>query len=287
MLSMPAFGSNNPWSSCRAYGSTLEQASGLPTVTGNPQDPPTMNQTAYGDPVGGFNASAALMVALLHQQRTGQGQNIDLSQVECMVSLAAPYLIEQSATGRVGTRLGNRHPVHVPQGCFRCAGDDAWVAITVTGDGPWRALCGLLGREDLSAMDVKARRAAQERLEAAIAAWTAERGADEAMAALQAVGVAAGTARRPFTLDQDPHLVARGFWHRVDRPFIGPHWQSSPAFREGEAAYPVRLVAPTLGQHNAAVLGGRLGLSATELDRLAAADVIGTVPKPRRPSSGG
>src|SRR6185369_2891301 len=109
MLSMPAFGSNNAWSACRAYGSTLEQASGLPTITGWPHDPPTMNQTAYGDPVGGFNAAAALMAALLHQQRTGEGQNIDLSQVEAMLPLVAPSLIEQSATGRVSPRIGNRH----------------------------------------------------------------------------------------------------------------------------------------------------------------------------------
>jgi crotonobetainyl-CoA:carnitine CoA-transferase CaiB-like acyl-CoA transferase len=282
MLSMPAFGSNNPWSSCRAYGSTLEQASGLPCVTGCPEDPPTMNQTAYGDPVGGFNASAALMVALLHQQRTGEGQNIDLSQVECMVSLTAPFLIEQSATGHSSPRIGNRHPVHAPQGCFRCAGDDAWLAVTVLDDTAWRALCSVIGRADLAGLDTAARRTAQDDLEAAISTWTAHHSADDAMAALQALGVAAGVARRPFDLDTDPHLVARGFWHRVDRPFIGPHWQSSPAFRENEAAYPVRRVAPTLGQDNGAILGGRLGLDAAELERLAMTDIIGTVPKPKR-----
>lgn len=284
MISMPAFGSNNPWSPCRAYGSTLEQASGLPTVTGRPQDPPTMNQTAYGDPVGGFNASAALITALLHQKRTGEGQNIDLSQVECMVSLVAPYLIEQSATGKLSPRLGNHHPVYAPQNCFRCAGDDEWVAISVTDDAMWRALCGVLGREDLRDVD---RHADQERLEAAITAWTSTRSPDDAMGALQAAGVAAGAVRSPFVLEQDPHLVARGFWHRVDRPFIGLHWQSSPAFREGPGSYPVRLVAPTLGEHNSEILCGMLGLSQDELARLAAADVIGTVPKPRRPSSGG
>ena len=74
MLSMPAFGSGNAWSDCRGYGSTLEQASGLPTITGFPDDPPTMNQTAYGDPVGGFNAAAALMVALLHNRRPGKAR---------------------------------------------------------------------------------------------------------------------------------------------------------------------------------------------------------------------
>jgi crotonobetainyl-CoA:carnitine CoA-transferase CaiB-like acyl-CoA transferase len=283
MLSMPAFGSDNAWSACRAYGSTLEQASGLPTITGFPHHPPTMNQTAYGDPVGGFNASAALLVALLHQQRTGEGQNIDLSQVECMLPLVAPALIEQSATGQISPRIGNRHPVHVPQGAFRCQGDDAWVAVTVTDDAAWRALCGVLGREDLAGLTAVERRADQESLEAMIAAWTAARSADAAMAALQSVGVAAGVARLPAELDQDPHLVARGFWRRVDRPFIGPHWQSSSAFREGSAPYPIRRVAPTLGQDNTAILGGRLGLGEAELADLAARNIIGTVPKPRRP----
>jgi crotonobetainyl-CoA:carnitine CoA-transferase CaiB-like acyl-CoA transferase len=283
MLSMPAFGSFNAWSECRAYGSTLEQASGLPSITGFPADPPTMNQTAYGDPVGGFNAAAALMVALLHQQRTGQGQNIDLSQVEAMLPLVAPALIEQSATGRVSPRAGNRHPQFVPHGCFRCAGDDSWLAIAVTDDTAWRALCGELGRQDLASLDAAGRRAREDELETIIFGWTKRRDAGAAMMALQTAGVAAGVARRPFDLLTDPHLAARGFWHKVDRPFIGTHYQTSAAFREGIDPYPLRRAAPTLGQDNDAILGGLLGLSQHERDRLARLDVIGTVPKPRRP----
>ena len=285
MLSMPAFGSGNAWSACRAYGSTLEQASGLPSVTGFAHHPPTMNQTAYGDPVGGFNAAAALMVGLLHQQRTGQGQNIDLSQVECMLPLVAAALIEQSATGHVSPRIGNRHPTYVPHGCFRCAGDDEWVVVAVTDDRAWDALCSVLGREDLAGMTASARRTREDELEAMIGEWTARRAADDAMTVLQTAGVAAGVAWRPFTLDRDPHLLARGFWHRVDRPFMGTHYQSSAAFRGGAGPYPVRRVAPTLGQDNAAVLGGMLGLDAAELERLAEPDVTGTVPKPRRAQS--
>jgi crotonobetainyl-CoA:carnitine CoA-transferase CaiB-like acyl-CoA transferase len=283
MISMPAFGSFNAWSDCRAYGSTLEHASGLPSVTGFPDDPPTMNQTAYGDPVGGFNAAAALIVALLHQQRTGHGQNIDLSQVECMLPLVAPALIEQSATGRVSPRLGNRHKEHVPHGCFRCMGDDAWLVIAVTGDDAWRALAGLLGRDDLGSLNTAERRAREDELEAAIGDWTACQDADAAMLTLQAKGIAAGVARRPFDLLTDPHLAARGFWQQVERPFIGTHYQTSAAFREGIDPYPLRRAAPTLGQDNEAIIGGRLGLNRNELDRLAAIDVIGTVPKPRRP----
>jgi crotonobetainyl-CoA:carnitine CoA-transferase CaiB-like acyl-CoA transferase len=283
MLSMPAFGSFNAWSDCRAYGSTLEHASGLPSITGFPHDPPTMNQTAYGDPVGGFNAAASLMVALLHQQRTGEGQNIDLSQVECMLPLVAPALIEQSATGHAPPRRGNRHPSHVPHGCFRCAGADEWLAIAVTSDTAWRAFAGVLGREDLAALPVAERREREDELETIIADWTSRQDAEMAMLALQGAGVAAGIARRPFDLPHDPHLAARGFWRQVERPFIGTHFQTSAAFREGTQPYPLRRPAPTLGQDNEAVLGGRLGLARADLDRLAALEVIGTVPKPRRP----
>jgi crotonobetainyl-CoA:carnitine CoA-transferase CaiB-like acyl-CoA transferase len=285
MLSMPAFGSNNAWSACRGYGSTLEQASGLPTVTGFPDDPPTMNQTAYGDPVGGFNAAAAMMVALLHRQATGQGQNIDLSQVECMLPLVAPAIIEQSAAGFSSPRVGNRHPVFVPQGCFRCAGDDQWIVVSITDDVMWRAMSDLLDRPDLADLTAKQRRGQEAVLEAAINRWTATLGADEAMTIMQSRGIAAGVVRLPFELEREPHLVARGFWHQLDRPFIGKHWLSSSAFREGPAAYPIRRVAPTLGQDNEAILGGRLGLSRAELDRLGAADVIGTIPRPRRAQS--
>jgi len=282
MLSMPAFGSGNAWSDCRAYGSTLEHASGLPTLTGSADQPPAMNQTAYGDPVGGFNAAAALIVALLHQQRTGQGQNIDISQVECMLPLVAPSLIEQSALGTTSPRIGNRHRVYVPHGAFRCAGDDEWVAIAICDDAQWRAACSAIGRPDLAELNVGERRAREDALEAAISAWTGGRSAEDAMNRLQAVGVAAGAVRRPGDLHLDPHLIARGFWHWIDRPFIGPHWQSSAAWREGRNAYPIRRAAPTLGQDNAAILSGILGLKAGELDRLAAAEIIGTVPNPRR-----
>ncbi len=282
MLSMPAFGSGNAWSDCRAYGSTLEHASGLPTLTGAANHPPVMNQTAYGDPIGGFNAAAAIITALLHQQRTGQGQNIDISQVECMLPLVAPSLIEQSALGYTSPRIGNRHRVHVPHGAFRCAGDDRWVAIAVCDDAQWRAACAVLQRPDLAALTADERRAREDELDAIVAAWTRDRDADDVMNTLQAAGVAAGVVRLPGDLDRDPHLVARGFWHRMDRPFIGPHWQSSAAWREGPNAYPVRRVAPTLGQDNESILTGMLGLTQADLVRLAAVDIVGTVPKPRR-----
>ena len=100
MVSMAAFGGTGPWRETRAYGSTLEQGSGLPSVAGRPDDPPMMNHLAFGDAVGGLNACSAMLIALLHRKRTGEGQFIDLSQVQCMLPFTAAWAIEQSATGK-------------------------------------------------------------------------------------------------------------------------------------------------------------------------------------------
>ncbi len=280
MVSMPAFAADGPWRECRAYGSTLEQASGLPSVCGLPAGPPGMNHIAYGDPIGGLNATAAMLIALFHRRRSGQGQHIDLSQVECMLPMVAPWIIEQSAQGSVSPRLGTRHWAAVPHGCFRCAGDDAWLLVAVTGDREWQALCEALGREDLARDPclgtVEGRRQREEELEAAIGVWTQRHAPDEAMRLLQERGVAAGVVRPPFDLLTDAHLAARAFWTWLDRPFVGSHPHPAPAYRWEGQPYPAQRPSPTLGQHNAEVLQELLGLTPSELDALRDAGVIGS-----------
>src|SRR5258708_235733 len=183
--------------------------------------------------------------------------------------MVARWIIWQSAPGRLAPRLGNRHPVFVPQGCFACAGDDGWIAISVTANAAWQALCHVIQRADLAAdgglVTAAGRRARETEIEAAIAAWTRQRSSDLAMAALQAAGIAAGAVRSPFELQVEPHLAARRFWQEVERPFSGPHAQPLSPYREDGEPYPARRAAPTLGQDNEFVLGELLGLSAQEM----------------------
>ncbi len=288
MVSMPAFGATTPWAEVRAYGSTLEHGSGLPSITGRPEDPPIMNHIAYGDPIGGLNACPALLAGILHQRRTGEGQFVDLSQVECLFPLVAPWVIEQSTTGAVAPRRGNRHPWMAPHGCFRCAGDDAWVVVAVTSDEAWPALARTIGRPELAAdpslASAEGRRAREDELEAAIEAWTSGRSPDEAMAALQAKSVAAGAVRGlRETMQTEPQLTARGFWQKIDRPFLGPHLQSlarvprrRPRLPDPNSR-PEQLDRPVTTRE---VLTRLLGLSAAELDRLEDARIIGETPVP-------
>jgi len=282
MMSMSAFGSSGPWSELRAYGSTLEQASGLPSLSGVDGGLPVQTHPAGGDPIGGLNGCSALLTALLHRKRTGEGQFIDLSLVECMMPLTAVRALEQSANGKVEPRRGNRHLLYSPQGVFRCAGEDQWVLVSITDDAMWQSLCKLIGREDL-ALDAQlataaGRRLREAELEAAIEQWTRSQPAVQAMTRLQEAGVAAGIAQAPGDLLKDPQLQARQFWQEIDRPFVGLHYQPSVPYREKGKPYPILRAAPTLGQYNEEVLKGVLGLSDADLEKLAADKVIGTQP---------
>jgi crotonobetainyl-CoA:carnitine CoA-transferase CaiB-like acyl-CoA transferase len=280
MMSMSAFGAGSIHRDCRAYGSTLEQGSGLPSVVGEPGGPPVMSHTAFGDAVGGLNGCAAVLTALIHARLTGEGQFIDLAQIECMMPFAAPWIVMHSIDGKIPEKYGNRHPDFVPHGCFRCAGDDDWVVIAISSDAMWPKLASLLGRADWAAdaslKTAAGRRNIEREIEAEIAQWTLARAADEAMTALQAAGVASGVARLPIELLQDPQLQARGFIQEIDRPFIGRHPQPSMPFRQNEQPFAIRSAPPTLGQHNHDILSGMLGLSDAEIEQLSRDGIIGT-----------
>ncbi|WP_375784364.1 CaiB/BaiF CoA transferase family protein [Bradyrhizobium sp. Pha-3] len=280
MMSMSAFGAGSVHRDCRAYGSTLEQGSGLPSVVGDPGGPPVMSHTAFGDAVGGLNGAAAVLTALIHAKLTGQGQFIDLAQIECMMPFAAPWIVAHSIDGKQPAKYGNRHPDFAPHGCFRCDGEDNWIVVAVSDDAMWPRLARLLGREDWAEDETlrtaAGRRAIEAEIEAAIEAWTSARDADAAMAALQSAGVASGVARLPIDLLQDPQLHARDFIQQVDRAFIGKHPQPSMPFRESDAPFAIRSVPPTLGEHNREILSGMLGLSDAELEELTREGIIGT-----------
>ena len=284
MMSMSAFGAGSTNRDCRAYGSTLEQGAGLPSVVGDANGPPVMSHTAFGDAVGGLNGCAAVLTALIHAKLTGEGQFIDLAQIECMMPFAAPWIVAHSIGGQTPTKYGNRHPDFVPHGCFPCAGQDKghdnWIVVAVSGDAMWPKLVRLLGRADWASDETlktaAGRRNIESEIEAAIGAWTSAREPEAAMNALQAAGIASGVARLPIELLKDPQLHARGFIQEIDRAFIGRHPQPSMPFREGANPFPIRKPPPTLGQHNREVLAGLLGLSDAEIEQLTRDGIIGT-----------
>ncbi len=278
MMSMPAFGARGPWRSYRAYGSTVEHASGLPHLHGEGDWPPTMLHVAYGDPVAGLNAAAALLIALRHRKRTGEGQFLDLSQSECLFPLAAHGILEQSITGQAPARNGNRWPHAAPNGSFRCAGADEWLTLQVHDEAQWLRLRELVGDALGGFGDLADRVARRAELDAAVTAWTRERTPDAAMQALQAVGVPAALQRPAIHLTRDAHLQARDVWPLLQRAHVGEVPHPRPPYRDDPAGYGIERPSPTLGEHTREVLHELLQLDESELDELEALQVIGTRP---------
>jgi crotonobetainyl-CoA:carnitine CoA-transferase CaiB-like acyl-CoA transferase len=289
MLSMSAFGDGNAWSDTRAYGSVLEQGSGLPSFAGKEGWPPTMAHIAYGDPIGGIYGAASLLTALYHQRQTGKGQWINNTQIESMLPFTTPALLIRQAIGREPTRRGNRHPVMAPHGCFRCAGNDDWIAIAVADDTAWVGLVQAMGRDDWAADPSFAtgagRRHREDEIEVEITAWTRAKTAGTLAASLQKFGVAAAPVHATDHVATDPHLQSRNFFYDIERPCVGRQWQAGLPFRYNGGRYPMRGLAPFLGGDSEAVLKALPGVDDDRYARLLADEIVSLVPTKLRQST--
>jgi crotonobetainyl-CoA:carnitine CoA-transferase CaiB-like acyl-CoA transferase len=283
-ISMGAFGSAGPWSGFRAYGSTTEQASGMPFLHGGADWPPAMQHTAYGDPVAGIYAAVASLIALYGRARTG-GVTIDLSQVECLFQLAADGIVAQSATGAPPARTGSQSAVSAWRSCVACNAPDTWIAVDLRDPDqlrlagvalPAAADPGALRRFALDASAPGQAGPDQAVIGAALAAWAASRSPQDAAQALQQSGIAAGPITPAHRLLDDPHLTAIGFWRRAERRHVGTHIVPKPPFALDGQAPPLRRPSPTLGEHNTEVLQGVLGLSSADIAILERDGIIGT-----------
>jgi len=187
-------------------------------------------------------------------------------------------VLEHAATGIEQERLGNRSAHYAPHNIFRCAGEDEWCAIAVLTDAQWQALCDVIGAADLARdralATAKGRLAQVERIEAAVAAWTADRDATDIMLLLQAKGVPAGVvASSRYLMDEDRQLAHRSYWQKVDHPEIGEARFTSPPFLlDGERIGLKR--PPLLGEHTDAVLTQILGYTPERILALRAEGVL-------------
>ena len=242
-LSMPAFGNGGPLSAVRAYGSTVEQASGLPFVNGEAGWDPCLQHVAIGDPVAGVFAAAAVLTALAGRGRLG-GSDIDLAQVQCLFQLGADAVVEEQVSGRPVPRTGSQRTRHEVSCVRGGGGDDEWLVVVTPDDVARAALRDLVGPSTAEPEDV----------EAALATWAARRTPDEAASLLQSAGVPAAPVRPASSLGRDPQLVGSGFWQTLERRHVGRHTLGAPAFRLDGARPDPRRPAPTLGEHTEEVL---------------------------------
>jgi crotonobetainyl-CoA:carnitine CoA-transferase CaiB-like acyl-CoA transferase len=262
---MPGFGLDGPWRDYVGWALNIEQVSGMTAATGYPQGPPC-NVQGPADPIVGVHAGVALLAALEHRRRTGEGQLIEVAQIEVGAAVTAEPVIDYSMNGVVRPREGNRQR-GVRQGVYPAAGDDVWVALTVRDDTDSSRLAQAMGRPDLPGD--------HDAFDEAVAAWTRNQKPADVVAVLRERGIPAEEVTTAEHMYDLPGLDVRGFYEEFDHAVTGrlryPGWPLR--ITPGPARHH-RFGAPTLGQHNNEILGG-LGLSSDDLDALRRDHVIG------------
>jgi len=277
MVRMPGFGLDGPWRDYVGWALNIEQVSGMSAATGYADGPPC-NVQGPADPIVGVHAGVALLAALEHRRRTGEGRLIEVAQIEVAAAVTAEPVIEYSMNGIVLPRNGNRRRGYC-QGVYPTAADDVWVALSVRDDDDWSALVDAMGspgllEDERFATGVR-RTAAHDAFDQVVAAWTKTQSPADIVAALQQRDVPAEEVIKPEGMYDVPQLDARGYYEDYQRPITGRHRYPGWPFRitPGPARHH-RFAAPTLGQHNDQILSG-LGLSGDELAALRRDRVIG------------
>lgn len=275
-VALPGFGSDpdQPYYEFLAWGPNQAPLVGFDELTGYPDQVPAGIATiAPPDYFAGLHALTAVLTALEHRDRTGEGTVVDIAQFETTVSSLGPFLLDHALSGAVPGRSGNRLAWLAPQGCYPCIGDDAWVAVTVDTDERWAAVARLLGGDALDARlaTLAGRVEHHDDVDALIEAWTAQRSAADAATALQALGVAACEVYDNTALLADPHVQDRHWFQLL----------ASSRFPDGDlfSGHPIRLSAddgrwwragPSMGEDTREVLVERAGMSDAEVDALIA-----------------
>lgn len=278
MLSSCLMGQTGPLAGFAGFGNLAAALSGFYKLVGWPDRAPAGPFGAYTDTVAPRFTVAALLAALDHRDRTGEGQYVDQSQIESALHFLAPALLDYAVNGRVQTRNGNRDPNMAPHGVYPCAGDDTWIAIAVTDAIAWRALCDVIGRSGAAAdgryANLAGRIAAHDEIDAMIEAWTRTQERYAAERALQAAGIASSVVQNGVEMWEDEHLRARGAFVQAPHHLHGTVTIEAPRARLSRTPGEVQAGAPTIGEHTLLVLRDFLGYAPERIEALALAGVL-------------
>ncbi len=279
LCSISGFGATGPESHYTALGSNIEGSCGLVAQTGYGPGERYATGSFHADPIGGTLGAVATLAALAQRERSGRGQHVDISLLECAASFLVESIADYRLSGRIAEPRGNRSPRIAPQGAYRSAGDDCWLAIGVEDDAQWRALCGAIDRPELAERwpDLAARRAAHDAIDEAITAWSEPLDHQRAAELLQQAGVPASPVLANWEVISDPHLYERGYWVELVHPETGvERWEGLP-WRLSRMPAREHRPAPLLGEHSDEVLA-EAGLSAEEIAALRASGVVADEP---------
>ncbi|MBN8292455.1 CoA transferase [Rhodobacter sp. NTK016B] len=266
-LEMPACGTWGPMAPFTGLGPNMEFAAGMSAFIGYDDDRPYSTGPAYMDPIGGLNGAAAILTALHQRRVTGQGQYIELSQVEGGMSVIGELILDSLERGEDPVPTGNDLPGVPLHDAFRCRGHESWLAIVCRNAEDLDILTQQMASDGFS-LD-------RDALKHSVAEWTATREKHGLAARLQAAGVAAAPVMHGKDVALDAHLHAIGFFDRISHPDFGPQYYQGLPFRFQDAPLPNLSHAPLLGQHSAEILSEWAGLTTEEIQSLHDVGAVG------------
>jgi len=277
--SITGYGATGPDRNRRGYDLTTQAMSGLMSITGQPDGPPTKAGSPLADTIGASFAFSGILGALYHRAMTGAGQLVDVSMVDVLFSLLFDEPLDCYGALGLDFRQGNRIMRFSPMNAYPTR--DGWMVIGCGTEAMWRTICDVIGRADLaehadwSRMSWRVENNAE--VDAVITDWTRRCGTTDAVERLSAGGVVTSPVHTIDDLLQWPHLRVRGMIDTVDHPALG----SLPGLKA--AGFPLKFsaaasgyagAAAPLGAHNREIFGGLLGLDDTTLDDLAERSII-------------
>ncbi|HXU22731.1 MAG TPA: CoA transferase [Tepidiformaceae bacterium] len=275
--SISGFGHSGRDKEFTTWGPTAQALSGLTFMSGLPGELSAGWGYSYMDHTAGYYGAMAVLMALHHRNRTGEGQYIDISQVEAGIVLNGPAILDYTVNGRRGRREGmppGNHawqPAVAPHNAYPCRGEDRWLALAVMNEAEWQALVRAMDEPEW-ALDERfatneCRLANQDELDRHIAAWTVECDEYELMGLLQAARVRAAACQHAGDrFERDPQLAARDWWHHLPHPEVGDCEYDGVAPKLSASPGGLRSASPVLGEHTHEVLAGVLGMSDSEID---------------------
>ena len=285
MLRTSGYGQTGPWGQAGAFARTINPVCGLNDVTGFEEGPPLRLEDSFCDMSTGWNNALAILIALHHRRRTGEGAYIDVSMYETGITCIAPVLLGLQMNASEPGRIGNSHPYKSPHGCYRCKGVNEWVVVSVTTDAEWEALVRAMDQPPW-ATDERFRASLgrwrhRAELDRSIEAWTSTWERDEIVELLRSVDVPSGPVNSGRDVLTDSHLWQRGFLqgftHPPRRSRVGRRAYVNPMAHLSRTPGDIRFVAD-LGEHNEEILGDLVGLGSSQIRDLERRGVIGTVP---------
>ena len=276
------FGQVGPYAAFKTWGPIVQAVSGLTFASGLPDQPPAGWGYSYMDHTGGYYMAMAILLALIHRQRTGEGQWVDLACTEAALTLHGSALLDWSVNGRPSRREGqpnsnrNTSPTMAPHGIYPCAGEDAWVAIACRDDADWRALSVIVSEawtDGAAFTTIEGRLANQDALDAQVSAWTRGQDKFDLQQRLRAAGVPCSAVQKPEErIDHDPDT--EGLWPTVAHTAMGEVRVDGYPAQFSKTPWRMSRGAACLGEHNEQVFGRLLGLTPDEVAELRAEGVV-------------